>query len=159
MPGYRYPFIVFLLGTILLDSLSKNWFWLSRPDLFPGHYAKLIYFEAHQNFGLMLGLGSQLSDSMRLFIGVILVSLFLSILFSILIYRGFSSHSTSLAWGLMLGGGISNVMERIRSDAVSDFIIIDFGSFQSGIFNLADLANLIGLFILISAIILKGKVR
>lgn len=159
MSAYRYPFIVILLITILLDSLSKNWFWLSRPDLFPGHYGKVIFFEAHQNTGLMLGIGSGLDSDMRLFFGVILAGLLLALLFFILLYKGFSSFMTSLAWGFLLGGGISNLIERHRTGAVSDFILIDLGPVQSGIFNLADLANLIGLIILIGAIVFKSTFR
>ncbi|MCP4430528.1 MAG: signal peptidase II [Gammaproteobacteria bacterium] len=159
MSGYRYPFFVFLLSTVLIDSVTKSWFWQARPDLFVGNYFNLIYFEAHQNTGIMLGIAAQLNPTTRLLIGVMLVGIILVSLLSILLYKGFTSHTTCLAWGLLLGGGISNLIERMKSGSVSDFILIDLGSFQSGIFNLADVANLAGLFILIGYIIIKNKVR
>ncbi len=159
MSGYRYPFFVFLLSTVLIDSVTKSWFWQARPDLFVGNYFNLIYFEAHQNTGIMLGIAAQLNPTTRLLIGVMLVGIILVSLLSILLYKGFTNHTTCLAWGLLLGGGISNLIERMKSGSVSDFILIDLGSFQSGIFNLADVANLAGLFILIGYIIIKNKVR
>ncbi len=159
MSGYRYPFFVFLLSTVLIDSVTKSWFWQARPDLFVGNYFNLIYFEAHQNTGIMLGIAAQLNPTTRLLIGVMLVGIILVSLLSILLYKGFTSHTTCLAWGLLLGGGISNLIERMKSGSVSDFILIDLGSFQSGIFNLADVANLAGVFILIGYIIIKNKVR
>ena len=159
MTGYRYLFFVFLLGTVLLDSVTKYWFWQTRPDFFIGNYFKLIYFQAHQNSGIMLGIAAQLDSTTRLLIGVFLVGIILVSLLSILVYKGFSSRTTCIAWGMLLGGGTSNLIERIKSGSVSDFILIELGGLQSGIFNLADLANLIGLFILIGFIIFKSKIR
>ncbi len=159
MKDYRYPFIVIVLSSILIDSLSKKWFWNTRPDILTGNYFEFIYFQEYQNTGLMLGIGGDLDPSIRMIVGVVVVGLLLVSLFLWLIYKGFSSHMTAFSWGLMVGGGTSNWLERMRTGAVSDFVQIDFGFIQSGVFNMADFLNLSGLIVLIFAVLKYSKVR
>jgi signal peptidase II len=55
-----------------------------------------------------------------------------------------------IALGLVAGGGISNLIDRLVYDGrVTDFLNIGIGSFRTGIFNLADMAILAGALLLI----------
>jgi len=55
-----------------------------------------------------------------------------------------------IALGLVAGGGISNLIDRLFYDGrVTDFLNIGIGSFRTGIFNLADMAILAGALLLI----------
>ena len=159
MKDYRYPFIVVVLSSILIDSLAKNWFWSTRPDIFIGNYFEVIIFRNYQNTGLMLGIGSDLDSGTRVIVGVVVAGVLITSLFSLLIYKGFSRHLTAISWGLMIGGGTSNWLERLRTGAVSDFVQIDFGFIQSGVFNLADFLNLTGLIILIFTVLKFSRIR
>ncbi|MFI5152441.1 MAG: signal peptidase II [Chitinophagales bacterium] len=49
----------------------------------------------------------------------------------------------------ILGGGLGNIYDRIAHGAVTDFFHINFGIFQTGIFNMADLSITAGALILL----------
>ena len=55
---------------------------------------------------------------------------------------------SALALGLIVGGAVSNVIDRLRFGAVADFFLFHAGSFEWYVFNLADVwivAGVIGL--------------
>jgi len=55
---------------------------------------------------------------------------------------------SALALGLIVGGAMSNVIDRLRFGAVADFFLFHVGSFEWYVFNLADVwivAGVIGL--------------
>ena len=64
------------------------------------------------------------------------------VIFLIIYYRNFSEK---LALGLLLGGTIGNLMDRVMLQGVIDFIAI----WIFPVFNLADVANVIGGMLLI----------
>jgi len=104
-----------------------------------------------------MGVGSGLEASTFLYIGIVLVAVLLAGLFGLLIYKGFSHVIFALAWGLVVGGGLSNLLERARQGAVTDFIVIDLDFIQSGIFNIADLGNLVGIVFLIISVLFYSR--
>ncbi len=79
---------------------------------------------------------------------VVIFSLYAIIIF--LIARYLSKHFwrgdvlQQFAWVLVVSGGVANIIERIISGHVTDYIFI-----LSGVFNLADFYILIGLLILL----------
>ena len=51
----------------------------------------------------------------------------------------------SIALSLMLGGGVGNLIDRISNEGrVMDFMNLSIGSLRTGIFNVADIAILVG---------------
>jgi signal peptidase II len=57
----------------------------------------------------------------------------------------------------LIGGGIGNLIDRLLYGSVTDFMHIDFGIFQTGVFNLADVSISLGvILILIHAYVLKN---
>ena len=46
-----------------------------------------------------------------------------------------------------IGGGIGNIYDRLVHGSVTDFMHINFGLFQTGIFNMADVSITTGMFI------------
>lgn len=67
--------------------------------------------------------------------------------------------SKSLALSLILGGAIGNLIDRMRANAVIDWIDIGVGNLRWPVFNIADLAITIGIFWLIMRGIQKSDVR
>jgi signal peptidase II len=58
---------------------------------------------------------------------------------------------------LLIGGGVGNLFDRLRYGSVTDFMHIDFGLFQTGVFNLADVSISLGvILILIHAYVIKN---
>jgi signal peptidase II len=57
--------------------------------------------------------------------------------------------TTVLGICFMVGGGLGNIYDRIIYGSVTDFLHIDFVLFQTGVFNLADVSIMVGLFMVI----------
>jgi signal peptidase II len=58
---------------------------------------------------------------------------------------------------LIIGGGFGNIFDRIVHGSVTDFMHINFGLFQTGIFNVADVSIMAGMFILLIHAFFKKK--
>ncbi|MFT4747017.1 MAG: signal peptidase II [Congregibacter sp.] len=105
-----------------------------------------------ENTGAFLGLGSGMSDSAKFWIFVCAVGLILS---SLLIYILKTKSQTAYALSslmLIFSGGISNFFDRaVNNGAVIDFLNIGIGSLRTGIFNVADMAIMLGVFLLLFA--------
>ncbi len=102
------------------------------------------------NHGAFLGLGDSLPEAVRDLIFSGFVSLFL-IGFAIYAVREKNmSNLQNLACGLVLSGGLSNLYDRITNNGgVVDFMNMGIGSLRTGIFNVADMAIMAGVFLLL----------
>jgi signal peptidase II len=105
-----------------------------------------------ENTGAFLGLGSGMSDSAKFWIFVCAVGFILSALFIYIL-----KTKTHTAYGLgslilIFSGGISNFYDRaLNNGAVIDFLNLGIGSLRTGIFNVADMAIMLGVFMLLFA--------
>lgn len=112
---------------------------------------RLIYAE---NSGAFLGLGATLSPGMRFWIFVVLAALLLvGIGVAALRFSSKTPIQVVMALALILGGGLSNLIDRILNEGrVIDFMQIGIPQLRTGIFNVADMALMAGLgLMLISA--------
>lgn len=68
------------------------------------------------------------------------------------------SRSDAVGLGLILGGAVGNILDRIRLGHVTDFLDLHFGEFRPFlVFNIADAAITIGVLILLArAFLAKG---
>jgi len=103
-----------------------------------------------ENTGAFLGMGSNLPENIRHLVFTVLVGLFLSGMFLYhLLSRKFTVISLT-ALALMFAGGSSNFIDRaMNNGAVVDFLNMGFGSLRTGIFNIADVAILLGCFLFV----------
>ena len=112
-----------------------------------GGNLKLFYTE---NPAGMLGLGEELPEQTRFFIFVILTSVLLLFLYIYIVLKKDIGRWHLVAFVLFLSGGFGNLIDRIiHSGKVTDFIVIEFSSLHTGIFNIADLYVTIGVIIFI----------
>ena len=109
-----------------------------------GDLFRLSYTE---NSGAFLGLGAGMPENIRHTVFVILVSIFL-LSFMLFVILGEKHKSFAVASSaLIIGGGLSNLIDRILNQgAVIDFMNIGIGSLRTGIFNVADVAIVVGMF-------------
>lgn len=105
-----------------------------------------------ENTGAFLGLGSGMSDSAKFWVFVCAVGFILSALFIyILKTRTHTVYGLS-SLILIFSGGISNFYDRaLNNGAVIDFLNLGIGSLRTGIFNVADMAIMLGVFMLLFA--------
>ena len=141
--------IVFL--SIALDQISKIWvrnnFDSYIENSIIGDIFTLIKVE---NTGAFLGMGSELPESLRI---LLLIVLPIIVLIFITIYTYIDKELDKISiigFSLIIGGGIGNIFDRIVYGSVTDFFYLDFwGIFQTGIFNIADLSVTTGMILIL----------
>lgn len=145
-PGkYRSKLRLLLIVTalvVILDQLSKLWIAANRPpthlELLPG-FINLVFVK---NYGVVFGL---LSGHTELRIALSVAGSVIILVF--LHYHPPTTTLGTLSLALILGGGVGNLIDRIRLGYVIDFI--SFQLFRWPAFNIADAALTVGIFALI----------
>lgn len=139
-----------LVSNISCDQLSKSLVRTSVQDqeMIPliSNRIKLMRVE---NKGAFLSLGNSLPPLVRVGLLVFIPTLVLG--FGVyFIFRKKDIRPVTL-FGIccVLGGGIGNIFDRIMYGSVTDFLHIDFVIFQTGVFNLADVSIMAGVFIVL----------
>jgi len=135
---------------ILIDQISK-WFILEQLDLdIIGSYdvySPFLTLKMGWNTGINFGLFSESYFSMRW----ILVAISLGICLFLLFWsRKFKGNFAPILIGLIIGGAVGNVIDRVRFGAVIDFLNMSCcGINNPYIFNLADIFVFTGLVFLL----------
>lgn len=138
-----------LLATAL-DRFSKIWAVNTLKEQPMQSYLndvfRLVYAE---NTGAFLSLGSGMNDTLRYWVLAVVPVLVLLYIF----YHVLTAHNLHVvqqaAFGFILGGGLSNIYDRIMEGKVVDFMNMGFGTLRTGIFNVADMSIMLGLFLMI----------
>ncbi len=102
-----------------------------------------------ENTGAFLGLGEDMPQMVKnVLLSFIPALTILALLFFVLAK---TSLSRMAVFGLccVVGGGIGNIFDRIAHGSVTDFLHIDLGYFQTGIFNMADVSIMVGMGVLL----------
>ncbi|WP_452231031.1 signal peptidase II [Lacinutrix sp. MEBiC02404] len=156
----RSLFIAFLIiFNIVIDQLSKIW---TRTNVVKGSKSEILgdYLTLHnvENSGAFLGMGSDLSPTMRaIFLLIIPVSVMGYVLFLLFSNKDLDKLSI-IGFCCILGGGIANIYDRFMYGSVTDMFHIDLGGvFRTGIFNVADMSVMVGLGFLILGNFKKKK--
>jgi signal peptidase II len=98
-----------------------------------------------ENRGAFLSLGSDFSDSARRFLFVSFASVLLAAIAIASLFGPNLGVAHVVGLALVLGGGVGNLIDRLlRDGVVTDFVQIGIGSLRTGIFNLSDLAIVLG---------------
>jgi len=135
---------------ILIDQISK-WFILEQLDLdiigFYDIYSPFLTLKMGWNTGINFGLFSESYFSMRW----ILVAISLGICLFLLFWsRKLKGNFAPILIGLIIGGAVGNVIDRVRFGAVIDFLNMSCcGINNPYIFNLADIFVFTGLVFLL----------
>lgn len=151
--GYSLALTVFLI-----DQVSKYWIitLLQLPQRGRIELMSILNFTWVENRGVSLGMLTASSDTQRW----LLVGLTGAISLGVVIWIWREKRTQDvLALGLVLGGAIGNLIDRVRYGYVADFIDLHFGDFQPFlVFNVADAAITIGVVILVlRAFLLRDK--
>ena len=111
-----------------------------------------VRFEYAENTGAFLSLGAELPEALRHFLLIGLAPLAL-VLVTWLVWRApGAARAQAAALGLVAGGGLANWIDRVMDDgAVTDYVSLGLGALRTGIFNLADVAIVAGVLLLLRA--------
>lgn len=131
---------------VVLDQISKWWIvgHLMNP---PRHIELTSFFNLVMvwNQGVTFGLGNNVEWARWLFAGLALVIVVILIGW---LWR--SAHFWVLvALGLVIGGAIGNVIDRLRWGAVADFLDFHAFGYHWPAFNLADAGIVVGVLLLV----------
>jgi signal peptidase II len=120
-----------LATTLLADKPAQSWL---------ADSVRLTYAE---NTGGFLSLGAGLPRGARSAIFTVATGILLGVLLvALLRARGSFVRSASIA--LFLAGGLSNWIDRVLRGSVVDFLNVGIGGLRTGIFNVADVAIMLG---------------
>ncbi len=136
------------VAVLVVDQLTKAWLVanVSPGDVFQviGDYARLVF---SRNSGALFGL---FRDNAILFgiVSLVVVGLIVG-------YHAKAGRSRylSIALGLLLGGAIGNLADRLRLGYVVDFVDLGIGDLRFFAFNVGDSAITLAILMLIAAAI------
>lgn len=142
--------IAIVLLNIGCDQISKE---AVRKNVVPNDYIQVIsdhlILTNVENTGAMLGVGRNLPPILKLiFLQAIPVLLLLILLYRVLRKQDIDPWVV-VAFAFVIGGGIGNLIDRIAFGSVTDFFLIDFGFFKTGIFNMADVSVTLGVLLIL----------
>jgi signal peptidase II len=151
---FRDYFVLFLIAGIivLLDQLTKEWVRQNlqlgevyKPELWLSTYARIVHWK---NTGAAFGMFQNMNP----------VFMALSILVSAVIIYYFpqiprEDWLVRFAMGMLLGGAIGNLIDRIRQGHVTDFVSV--GKFP--VLNIADASISVGVALLFIGMWLQEK--
>jgi signal peptidase II len=141
---------ILLFACVGCDQATKG---IARTYLLPGETHSYLHdtfrLVLARNSGAFLSIGETLPETVRtaLFMGGVGI-LTLGSLLAALFARSLS-HWQIAALALIGSGGLGNLLDRLTHDGrVTDFLNVGLGSVRTGIFNVADVALMIGLALL-----------
>ncbi len=115
---------------------------------------RLIYAE---NEGAFLSVGSELEGTWHFILLKVLPVTMLSFLLLYTIFSKSINIIQAIALSFILGGGISNIIDRLSYGKVIDFMNMGIGNLRTGIFNFADLSIMFGIALFLFANYYKNK--
>lgn len=146
----KSPFLLIALAVLALDQWTK---WLieahlpeqSSHEVIPG----LLHISHVRNTGVAFGMfangGRDGSPWVLSLFGLVALGLI-----AMLFYRTPAQDRGLLAaMAMVMGGAVGNLLDRISSGAVTDFIAVYLGSYRWPDFNVADSAISIGLVLIL----------
>ena len=149
---WRFLLLLGLIGaTIACDRVTKQ----AAATMLSGSagqsfLADTIRLEYAENPGAFLGLGASWPRAVRTALFTIGNGLLLAAVVIVGIGRRWSLPML-IGMALFLGGGTSNLIDRVARGTVVDFMNLGVGPLRTGIFNVADVAIMAGAAVMVLA--------
>jgi signal peptidase II len=158
---YRLGFVaLILISCVSCDQVTKT---IAKESLASSTPISLlndsVRVEYSENPGALLGLGASLPGQARFLFLVVFVGVFLALTLVFTVNTNRFSLIQSVGLSLVAAGGLGNLLDRLFNHGmVIDFLRLGVGPLRTGIFNMADVAIVVGVsvFSLFSA---EGKAK
>ena len=149
--GYRIAAVVFIL-----DQLAKLWIITGVRLQSMGDIPVLPFFSLTwvENRGVSMGMLSGTGDIGRW--GLVALTGAIAVAVALWLRRE-TNRTDVMALGLVLGGAIGNILDRIRFGYVVDFLHFFWGNAHFYVFNVADAAITVGVILLLLRAALSRK--
>jgi signal peptidase II len=144
----RWIGVAAAIGALALDQLHKNWalFIFDIAARQPVHITAFFDMILAWNRGISYSLFPADSDRARYFL--LALTLAATVFLAAWLWRA-KNGLTGLALGLLVGGALGNALDRALYGAVADFFLFHIGRFSWYVFNLADVAIVAGVGLLL----------
>lgn len=140
--GIRLVLLLAIGATIGCDRVTKHLAATRLSDGPSGSFlADTLRLEYAENTGAFLSIGADWPRPVRTVVFGAGNALLLVLL--VTMGRGRPTR-TLLGLALFVGGGVSNLLDRINHGTVIDFMNVGIGPLRTGIFNVADMAIMFG---------------
>ena len=113
----------------------------------------IVILNKAENTGAAYGIGSNFPSDLKTIYFQILPIIFLVFLLRMIIVDSDITKRTAIGIAFAIGGGVGNILDRVFYGTVTDFVILKIGSFETGIFNLADVSIIAGIILVFWEII------
>ncbi|MFQ5649456.1 MAG: signal peptidase II [bacterium] len=146
-----YLMLLVLISCLGCDQISKRVAKQALAQSPPRTYLwETFRLQYAENSGAFLSLGSGLPKDLRTWLFTIISGGLLVALFVYIFYARELDKNHIFALSLILGGGTSNLFDRIINDGkVIDFMNMGIGGLRTGIFNWADVVIMVGMGLII----------
>ncbi len=136
-------------------SMARSWL----PDVGVwSFWGDTIRLELVHNQGAFLSLGASLSESFRPWLLVGGVGCMLLVLLGYALFLAPPRLWALSGIALLVAGGASNLVDRLAYDGqVVDFVNVGVGVWRTGTFNVADVAIMVGAFVLLAGELVGPK--
>ncbi|WP_235111270.1 signal peptidase II [Ehrlichia muris] len=141
--GFMSRYVLIICVLIFVDQLSKWYIMNLIGDVGVIEVFSFLRFSTVWNTGISFGMLHDFMYSNLVFCSISILITF--VLFYLLIIRSF--HRLPLA--IVIGGSIGNILDRVRHNAVYDFIDFYINQWHWPTFNLADSFIFLGIVIII----------
>lgn len=132
-------------AVIILDRITK-WYALNNWQL-REHINQFLSFELTFNRGISWGMFHNASNSLFVIVSMIIAAVTIAVA-GVAIYK---LRAGECIWGetLIVAGSISNLIDRLLYGGVVDFIHLSYGQWSWPLFNVADMAIVLGVIIMV----------
>jgi len=157
LPKFRKEIIYSLVVASLvvaIDQVTKflitNKIYLHSKKVIISNFINLVHIK---NKGIAFGIFNKPGTECYILSGITIIAIFFIIY--MIFTEGKKSLFISIPLGLILGGAIGNLIDRILFGEVTDFIDLHIGIYHWPAFNVADMAISIGGFMILLFILMK----
>lgn len=141
--------LTILFSCVGCDQVTKS---VAKEYLSETHTVVLlgdtVRLQLAKNYGAFLSLGSSVGEaSSGIFMSVVVGAVLAALLVYLFVTRPENMY-VGVAVALIVGGGVGNLIDRLRYGGyVVDFLNVGIGPLRTGIFNVADMVIMLGVFL------------
>ncbi|BAP58797.1 signal peptidase II [Candidatus Tachikawaea gelatinosa] len=148
---FKTTYLLLILIIITIDTISKKWVVMHVKLHKTFHINSFLNFFYTYNYGMAFNFLSNFSkEFQRWFLSSISCLIIFMIFLVMMNCQKIFKKTQQIAYSIIIGGGLSNVFDRIYHGYVIDFIDIKIIKFHIPTFNIADLSIFIGLLIILT---------
>ncbi len=136
------------LAVIVLDQITKLWAVDRLSDGSEIYILPIFDFGLAYNYGAAFSFLANAGGWQKIFFSVIAIGVSLALTWAIKNAKG-DEKQLVIAYALIIGGAIGNLVDRVRIGKVVDFIHFYYESWHFPYFNIADIAITIGAILMI----------